>query len=102
MYFLADVLVSLFFVWLFITIHQLFVNGIYPLQAKVRDWRDYESDLNHYCLGDLWESFREWSVHGVGVPLLFKGKGSVTEEFIPYLSGIQLYVDSRKFSSTFR
>ncbi|KAK2965217.1 hypothetical protein RJ640_019972 [Escallonia rubra] len=49
-----------------------------------------------YCLGDLWETFREWSVYGVGVPLLLNGKDSIIQYYVPFLSGMQLYVDPSK------
>lgn len=61
-----------------------------------KGWRTQESDVQpYYCLGDLWESFREWSVYGAGVPLLLNGKDSIMQYYVPFLSGIQLYVDPR-------
>jgi len=44
-------------------------------------------------LGDLWESFKEWSAYGAGVPLLLNGSETVVQYYVPYLSGIQLYLD---------
>ncbi|KAK6161047.1 hypothetical protein DH2020_004428 [Rehmannia glutinosa] len=35
----------------------------------------------------------EWSVYGVGVPLLWNGSDSVVQYYVPSLSGIQLYID---------
>lgn len=55
-----------------------------------------------YCLGDLWESFDEWSVYGVGVPLLLNGVDHVKQYYVPFLSGIQLYVDPLKPHSGLR
>ncbi|KAJ1292837.1 hypothetical protein BS78_01G020600 [Paspalum vaginatum] len=45
----------------------------------------------YFCLGDLWESFREWSAYGAGVPLVLNGCDSVIQYYVPYLSAIQLY-----------
>jgi len=45
----------------------------------------------YFVLGDLWESFREWSAYGAGVPLVLNDKDSVVQYYVPYLSGIQIY-----------
>ncbi|XP_038681186.1 uncharacterized protein LOC119982075 isoform X4 [Tripterygium wilfordii] len=67
------------------------------VQARSQRWRTREADLQpFFCLGDLWESFKEWSVYGVGVPLLLNGSESVIQYYVPSLSGIQLYVDSQR------
>nr|POF25513.1 hypothetical protein CFP56_39115 [Quercus suber] len=68
---------------------------------KMRGWRTCEpAVLNPYfVLGDLWESFKEWSAYGAGVPLLLNGSDSVVQYYVPYLSGIQLYIDPSKPSS---
>ncbi|KAK2405265.1 hypothetical protein P8452_10791 [Trifolium repens] len=50
----------------------------------------------YFVLGDLWESFREWSAYGAGVPLVLNDKDSVVQYYVPYLSGIQIYVQSAK------
>ena len=50
----------------------------------------------YFVLGDLWESFREWSAYGAGVPLVLNDRDSVVQYYVPYLSGIQIYVDSVK------
>ncbi|XP_022757922.1 uncharacterized protein LOC111305030 [Durio zibethinus] len=66
-------------------------------EAILRGWRTREVDLSpYYCLGDLWECFSEWSVYGVGVPLLLNGSDSVKQYYVPSLSGIQLYVDPHR------
>lgn len=66
-------------------------------QARIRGWRTREADLlPSFCLEDLWESFREWSVYGVGVPLLLNGSDSVRQFYVPFLSGIQLYIDPQR------
>ncbi|KAH0469696.1 hypothetical protein IEQ34_001254 [Dendrobium chrysotoxum] len=44
-------------------------------------------------LADLWESFKEWSAYGAGVPLVLNGGDCVVQYYVPYLSAIQLYLD---------
>ncbi|KAL3531507.1 hypothetical protein ACH5RR_010829 [Cinchona calisaya] len=71
--------------------------------VNVRRRRTRKAQLHYfYCLGDLWESFKEWSVYGVGVPLLLNGKDHVKQYYVPFLSGIQLYVDPSKPQSCIR
>lgn len=77
------------------------VTPLVPVQflsePKKRGWRTAEADGNlFFLLGDLWESFREWSAYGVEVPLLLNGSDSVKQYYIPYLSGIQLYVEPHR------
>ncbi|PKA61460.1 hypothetical protein AXF42_Ash014377 [Apostasia shenzhenica] len=60
---------------------------------------DEDCKAAYFTLEDLWESFKEWSAYGAGVPLLLNGRDSVVQYYVPYLSGIQLYVDSSKFVS---
>ncbi|XP_022874675.1 uncharacterized protein LOC111393398 isoform X2 [Olea europaea var. sylvestris] len=63
-------------------------------KSRVRGWRNRDSVLHSYfILGDLWDSFREWSVYGAGVPLVLNGNDSVVQYYVPYLSAMQLYVD---------
>lgn len=74
----------------------LIVNFLSP-QTRARGWRACEADGHpFFSLGDLWESFREWSVYGVGVPLLLNGNDSVKQYYVPFLSGIQLYIDPHR------
>lgn len=62
----------------------------------MRYWRTCDDECRTYFkLEDLWESFKEWSAYGAGVPLVLNGKDSVVQYYVPYLSGIQLYADSR-------
>lgn len=56
----------------------------------------------YFALSDLWESFKEWSAYGVGVPLLLHGNDSVIQYYVPFLSGIQLYGQSRTPSASSR
>ncbi|KAM4116507.1 hypothetical protein ACB094_02G056000 [Castanea mollissima] len=77
------------------------VTAQYLSKTSIRGWRTCEpAVLNPYfVLGDLWESFKEWSAYGAGVPLLLNGSDSVVQYYVPYLSGIQLYIDPSKPSS---
>ncbi|KAI9082525.1 hypothetical protein K1719_035394 [Acacia pycnantha] len=71
-----------------------FVQAQILSEPKLKGGRTSEVDGNSYfVLGDLWESFREWSAYGVEVLLLINGNESVKQYYVPYLSGIQLYVD---------
>lgn len=66
-------------------------------------WRRREQKLNPYfILGDLWESFKEWSAYGAGVPLVLSGSDSAVQYYVPYLSAIQLYIDPSKPEMTLR
>ncbi|XP_055813480.1 uncharacterized protein LOC129882978 isoform X2 [Solanum dulcamara] len=77
-----------------------FVPAQHFSEVNVRGRRTREAEPNlYYCLGDLWEAFSEWSVYGVGVPILLNGKDSIIQYYVPFLSGIQLYIDPSKLSS---
>lgn len=66
-------------------------------RTTMRAWKNRGREVQpFFILGDLWESFREWSVYGVGVPLPWNGSDSVVQYYVPSLSGIQLYVDPTK------
>ncbi|EXB39744.1 hypothetical protein L484_016588 [Morus notabilis] len=68
--------------------------------TTMKGWRpsDVEISRPYFVLGDLWESFKEWSAYGAGVPLILNDADSVVQYYVPYLSGIQIYGDSSKFS----
>ncbi|XP_057426782.1 uncharacterized protein LOC130720176 isoform X2 [Lotus japonicus] len=62
-----------------------------------RTTRGIRSDVEfqpYFVLGDLWESFREWSAYGAGVPLVFNDNDSVVQYYVPFLSGIQIYAQN--------
>uniref|UniRef100_A0A251V9Y1 Putative thioredoxin-like fold protein n=1 Tax=Helianthus annuus TaxID=4232 RepID=A0A251V9Y1_HELAN len=62
--------------------------------TSMKGWRNKVNDYNlYFVLGDLWESLKEWSAYGAGVPLVLNESDSVVEYNVPYLSDIQLYVD---------
>lgn len=60
----------------------------------MRGMRNLDNDPHPYfILGDLWESFGEWSAYGAGVPLVLNQSDCVVQYYVPYLSGIQLFID---------
>nr|KAJ0227964.1 hypothetical protein LSAT_V11C100040160 [Lactuca sativa] len=68
-------------------------------QRTMRGWRTSDVEYQPYfVLGDLWESFKEWSGYGAGVPLILNEANCVIQYYVPYLSGIQIYVDLLKSS----
>ncbi|KAK3148851.1 hypothetical protein QOZ80_3AG0209540 [Eleusine coracana subsp. coracana] len=77
------------------------VPAQYLPKTRLRMWRgvDAMGSQPYFCLGDLWESFREWSAYGAGVPLVLNGNDSVIQYYVPYLSAIQLYADPSRPSS---
>ncbi|KAL2540463.1 Protein of unknown function (DUF789) [Abeliophyllum distichum] len=81
------------------------VTPFIPAQcvSEARGWRTRKA-VSHpfYCLEDLWESLKEWSVYGAGVPLVLNEKDRIIQYYVPYLSGIQLYIDSKKPPSQLR
>ncbi|KHG28176.1 maeA [Gossypium arboreum] len=73
------------------------VPAQYFSKTTVRGWRTCDVEFQPYfVLGDLWESFKEWSAYGAGVPLVLDGNDGVVQYYVPYLSGIQLYGESAK------
>ncbi|CAN6302895.1 unnamed protein product [Urochloa humidicola] len=66
---------------------------------RMRRSGDAMDSWPYFCLGDLWESFREWSAYGAGVPLKLNGSDSVIQYYVPYLSAIQLYADPSRPAS---
>ncbi|MBA0616655.1 hypothetical protein Godav_026157, partial [Gossypium davidsonii] len=72
-------------------------SHLYNDPTTVRGWRTCDVEFQPYfVLGDLWESFKEWSAYGAGVPLVLDGNDGVVQYYVPYLSGIQLYGESAK------
>ena len=56
----------------------------------------------YFVLGDLWESFKEWSAYGAGVPFVLDYSDGVVLYYVPYLSAIQIYGDPSKGSTKSR
>nr|XP_012573290.1 uncharacterized protein LOC101510957 isoform X2 [Cicer arietinum] len=79
------------------------VAAQYPPKTSSRRWKTKEAELlPYYVLDDLWESFKEWSAYGAGVPLVLNGNESVTQYYNVSLSAIQLYIDPSKPSTRLR
>ncbi|XP_061357751.1 uncharacterized protein LOC133302044 [Gastrolobium bilobum] len=69
----------------------------YLSKRTTRGLRTCDGEFQPYfVLGDLWESFREWSAYGAGVPLVLNDNDSVVQYYVPYLSGIQIYAQTVK------
>ncbi|KDP27870.1 hypothetical protein JCGZ_18950 [Jatropha curcas] len=81
------------------------VPAQYFPKTSIRGWRTREPEAEfhpYFVLGDLWESFKEWSAYGAGVPLVLNGSETVMQYYVPYLSGIQLYIDPSRPSPRLR
>ncbi|XP_073299185.1 uncharacterized protein [Primulina huaijiensis] len=60
-----------------------------------RLWYHSEREkLEYFTLGDLWDSFDEWSACGLGVPIISDGRHNLTQYFVPYLSAVQIFTSS--------
>ncbi|KAL3644743.1 hypothetical protein CASFOL_009923 [Castilleja foliolosa] len=71
-----------------------FIQARYSSEVRRRGRRAREVDsLPFFYLEDLWEFFNEWSYYGAGVPLLLNEKVPTVQYYVPYLSGIELYID---------
>lgn len=58
-----------------------------------RQWKAAETGVfPYFTLGDLVDSFSEWSAYGAGVPLRISQEETVVQYYVPYLSAIQLFV----------
>ncbi|KAJ3669292.1 hypothetical protein LUZ60_011242 [Juncus effusus] len=76
------------------------VRAQYWPKLGVKGYRNGKStdECYYYNLNDLWESFKEWSAYGAGVPILLDGNESVVQYYVPYLSAIQLYSNTTRSS----
>lgn len=71
-------------------------QGFSKTSVRGRRNRDGADLCPYFNLEDLWESFAEWSAYGAGVPLVLNGGDSVVQYYVPYLSALQIYVDSSR------
>ncbi|KAI7997646.1 hypothetical protein LOK49_LG10G00772 [Camellia lanceoleosa] len=79
------------------------VPAQYLSKTTMRGWRTCDMEFQpHFVLGDLWESFKEWSAYGAGVPLVLDDSDRVVQYYVPYLSAIQIYGDPSKGSTKSR
>ncbi|KAF9619006.1 hypothetical protein IFM89_003909 [Coptis chinensis] len=74
------------------------VTAQYFSKTSMKEWRSGGDGEFHpyFNLEDLWESYKEWSAYGAGVPVMLNETDCVIQYYVPYLSGIQLYVDPSK------
>lgn len=78
------------------------LNSIW-LQRTMKGFRTCDVEFwPYFVLGDLWESFGEWSAYGAGVPLILNDSDCVVQYYVPYLSGIQIYGKPTKSSTKSR
>ncbi|CAL9249059.1 unnamed protein product [Arabidopsis halleri] len=57
----------------------------------------------YFVLGDIWDSFAEWSAYGTGVPLVLNNnKDRVIQYYVPSLSAIQIYAHSHALNSSLK
>ncbi|KAK4423540.1 hypothetical protein Salat_1936800 [Sesamum alatum] len=79
------------------------VPAQYLSKMTVRSWRTCDVEFQpFFVLSDLWESFKEWSAYGVGVPIILNDRDGVVQYYVPYLSGLQLYADPSKSTAKLR
>lgn len=79
------------------------VNAQYFSKSTMRGLRTCDVEYQPYfVLGDLWESFWEWSAYGAGVPIVLDGCDSIVQYYVPYLSAMQIYIDASKSSVKLR
>uniref|UniRef100_A0A5B7BSL4 DUF789 family protein n=1 Tax=Davidia involucrata TaxID=16924 RepID=A0A5B7BSL4_DAVIN len=74
------------------------VPAQYPSKTTMRGWTCDGEFQPYFVLGDLWESFKEGSAYGAGVPLILNDSDSVVQYYVPFLSGIQIYGNPSKCS----
>ncbi|KAF3541868.1 hypothetical protein F2Q69_00024168 [Brassica cretica] len=74
------------------------------MQTSLRERKAADDDdkVPYFVLGDVWESFAEWSAYGAGVHLVLNNKDRVIQYYVPSLSGIQIYADPHALSSSLK
>ncbi|CAH8386957.1 unnamed protein product [Eruca vesicaria subsp. sativa] len=79
------------------------VPAQYLSKTSLRERKaDGDDNVPYFVLGDIWESFAEWSAYGAGVHLLLNNKDRVIQYYVPSLSGIQIYADIHALSSALK
>ncbi|GER40799.1 hypothetical protein STAS_17489 [Striga asiatica] len=60
-----------------------------------RLWHPWETEkVDYFVLGDLWNSFDEWSAYGAGIPITSDDGQNLIQYFVPYLSAIQIFTSN--------
>uniref|UniRef100_A0A1J3GWF1 DUF789 domain-containing protein n=1 Tax=Noccaea caerulescens TaxID=107243 RepID=A0A1J3GWF1_NOCCA len=73
------------------------------LRERRADDDDDDKLVPYFVLGDIWESFAEWSAYGTGVPLVLdNNKDRVIQYYVPSLSGIQIYADTLALTASLK
>ncbi|XP_047940387.1 uncharacterized protein LOC125187793 isoform X1 [Salvia hispanica] len=63
-------------------------------------WHPWEREKQDYfTLGDLWNSYDEWSACGAGVPVVSDDGQKLIQYFVPYLSAIQIFTSTSSANS---
>ncbi|GAB2284913.1 DEAD-box ATP-dependent RNA helicase 15 [Dionaea muscipula] len=58
----------------------LLMNCCILVVLHIKGWGNLEDEFQpNFVLGDLWESFKEWSAYGARVPVLLNGTDSVVQ-----------------------
>ncbi|XP_075477760.1 uncharacterized protein LOC142518827 [Primulina tabacum] len=58
-------------------------------------WRPCgRENIDYFTLGDLWDSFDEWSACGLGVSIVSDTGQNSFQYFVPYLSAIQIFTSN--------
>ncbi|CAN7002738.1 unnamed protein product [Brassica oleracea var. botrytis] len=79
------------------------VPAQYSPKTSLRERKAADDDkVPYFVLGDVWESFAEWSAYGAGVRLVLNNKDRVIQYYVPSLSGIQIYADPHALSSSLK
>ncbi|KAK3225477.1 hypothetical protein Dsin_005339 [Dipteronia sinensis] len=57
-------------------------------------WQPIGKDIvGYFCLGDLWNCYREWSAYGAGTSVVLESGEDIMQYYVPYLSAIQIYTN---------
>nr|GMD68410.1 Pyridoxine/pyridoxamine 5'-phosphate oxidase [Ipomoea batatas] len=73
--------------------------GRKTLKIIQKNRTNHGDTIECFTLGDLWDCYEEWSVYGVGVPVILNSGESVTQYYVPYLSAIQIYTNKPQQTS---
>lgn len=77
------------------TVHCLYMpKSSLGIASHCRRLLDTEEEVPFFTLGDLWNSFDEWSAYGAGVPITLPSGETLLQYYVPYLSALQIYENS--------
>ncbi|XP_031111852.1 uncharacterized protein LOC116015826 [Ipomoea triloba] len=78
---------------------QNFLSSVTPTVSLQAPKQKDGDTIEYFTLGDLWDCFEEWSVYGVGIPVILNSGVSVTQYYVPFLSAIQIYTNKLQQTS---